>query len=100
MLCLCKIYNKKCLVQHVLPEKSKQPESCAGTHSAHLALPDSEQEYHSATTWLSFTPPLVLAERQGGATEQVNCSCFPKKMRPLGHSDGPGRNAGNLKHGS
>lgn len=68
---LCKIYNKKCLVQHVLPEESTWPESCAGPDSAQEFwefLPSSEQEYHlatlqlTATTWLPFTPPLVLAE--------------------------------------
>lgn len=98
MFCLCKIYNKKCLVQHVLPEKSTLPESCTGTHSAHLSLflPDSEQKYHlvtlqlTAKTCLPFiTPTLVLAEGQGGAMEQVNCSCFPMKMRPFGYSEWP-----------
>lgn len=110
MLCLCKIYNKKCLVQHVLSKKSTQPEpvlaptehACpvpqarfwAGISSCHPAA-----NCHNLATLHNTTPcPGSRARRCHGASELLT---FPHENEDFWilYLSGPGGHAGNLERG-
>ena len=110
MLCLCKIYSKKCLVQHVLPEKSTQPEpvlaatqhTCplpkarfwAGISSCHPAA-----DCHNLTLLHDTFPcPGWRVKRCQGTSELLT---FPHENEDFWvlYLSGPGGNTGNLKRG-
>lgn len=87
MPCLYKIYNKKCLVQHVLTEKSTQPEPALAPTQHTCPTP-------WARVWAGISSCYTAADSCSSAAfcgespcpsakGQTNCLCFPVKMRTI-----------------